>query len=49
MKIGDKVPDMLGTDQNGAEVRLGDFMGGKTKRAMLSEPDWAGSADGSVS
>ncbi len=28
MKIGDKVPDLLGTDQNGAEVRLGDF-GGK--------------------
>lgn len=27
MNIGDKVPDLLGTDQNGKEIRLSDFPG----------------------
>ena len=27
MKIGDKLPDLLGTDQNGNEVKLSDYAG----------------------
>ena len=29
MKIGDKLPDLLGTDQNGNEVKLSDYAGRK--------------------
>lgn len=29
MKIGDKVPDLLGSDQDGKEVRLSDYKGRK--------------------
>lgn len=29
MKVGDKVPDLLGTDENGDEVRMSDFAGKK--------------------
>lgn len=29
MNIGDKVPDLLGTDQDGKEIRLSDFPGKK--------------------
>lgn len=29
MEIGDKIPDILGTDQNGEEVKLSDFKGRK--------------------
>lgn len=29
MKIGDKAPDVLGTDQNGKEIKLSDYKGKK--------------------
>lgn len=29
LNVGDKVPEMLGTDESGREVRLGDFAGRK--------------------
>ena len=29
MEIGDKVPDFLGTDENGNELRMQDFAGKK--------------------
>ncbi len=29
MNVGDKAPDLLGTDQNGKEIRLSDFNGKK--------------------
>lgn len=29
MKVGDKAPDYLGTDQDGKEIRLSDYKGKK--------------------
>ena len=29
MKVGDKVPDLLGKDQNGKEIHLSDYKGKK--------------------
>ena len=37
MKIGDKAPDVLGTDQNGKEIKLSDYKG---KKILLYDENW---------
>ena len=34
IQIGDKAPELLGTDQDGKEIRLSDFKGKKLSRSI---------------
>ena len=40
MKIGDKIPEMLGVDMNGNEVKASDFAG-KKLISVRATPCWA--------
>lgn len=37
VQIGDKVPEFLGTDQDGKEVKMSDYKGKKSSALFLSE------------
>lgn len=37
LTVGDKAPEILGTDQNGNNIKLSDFAGKKTGIVFLSQ------------